>query len=43
MRKVMGYFLILCVVLSCAHPIMAAPTDEEEVVLRVCNWEEYID
>ena len=43
MRKVMGYFLILCVVLSCAHPIMAAPADEEEVVLRVCNWEEYID
>ena len=43
MRKVMGYFLILCVVLSCTHPIMAAPADEEEVVLRVCNWEEYID
>ncbi len=35
--------LILCMAVSLVSPVFAAASNNDEVVLRVCNWEEYID
>ena len=42
-KKVICLLMALCTIASFCFPIVAASSKDDEVVLRICNWEEYID
>ena len=41
-RRILCLLLMICLLSSLVFSAYAVPS-EEEVVLRICNWEEYID
>ena len=44
MKRLLGFALTLALLLGILSPLaVSAHAKEEEVVLRICNWEEYID
>ena len=42
-RLLAAIIIITSVISTCSHPVYAASEAEKPVVLRICNWEEYID
>ncbi|MBQ8994922.1 MAG: extracellular solute-binding protein [Oscillospiraceae bacterium] len=41
--RVISYLLVFCLIFSLSSALWTVSAKDDEVVLRICNWEEYID
>ena len=42
-KSFLSLLMVLCILVSFSSPVMAASGNSDEIILRICNWEEYID